>query len=223
VTELIPAIIPKSYRDVEESIAKVKDFVSTVQIDVMDGVFAPEPSWPYNGTDPQKFRDLIEQKNGFPFWELLDVEMDMMVADPHEKIDDWIATGASTLIIHSESTDRMEDIVTTIRERGAQYALALKPSTNNEELERWVEHAEFIQCMGNDKIGFHGVAFDPSVLDKIRDLKKRFPNTPIGVDIGVNKDTAQSIVEAGATRLVSGSAIFNADSLDMAIHYFQNL
>ena len=217
--EVIPAIIPKNYKQVHDDVAQVKDYVKTVQIDVMDGEYAPEPSWPYNGVDFPQFRALVDQNEGLPYWELIDFEIDMMTLHPEEKIDDWISVGAKTLIIHKHSTDdeTLEKIFERCSERGVEVALALKPSTPNEELAPFIEHTAFIQCMGNDKIGFHGVALDPSVLDKIRDLKERFGDIPVGVDIGVNFETAPGIIEAGATRLVSGSAIYGSDDIHWAV------
>jgi len=38
-----------------------------------------------------------------------------------------------------------------------------------------------------------------------------------GIDIGVNTDTAPKLVEAGATKLVSGSAIYNSPDIKAAI------
>jgi pentose-5-phosphate-3-epimerase len=67
--------------------------------------------------------------------------------------------------------------------------------------------------MGSDNIGHHGEELDPAVLDKIRDFKKKYPEMVAGVDIGVNHDTAGELVEAGATRLVSGSAIFYSENI----------
>lgn len=216
MTLVIPAIIPHAYRDIEEKVALVRGRVSRVQIDVIDGVFAPKASWPYNDVDIPKFRDLIDQKAGLPFWEEVEYELDMMVEKPQEKMYDWISAGVSTLIVHRESVDdaTLFKIIDESKDRNVDVALALKPSTSNDLLAPFMEHISFVQCMGNDTIGSHGVSFDEKVLEKITDIRNRF-NVSVGVDIGVNLETAPRIREAGATRLVSGSAIFGADaSLD---------
>jgi ribulose-phosphate 3-epimerase len=63
--------------------------------------------------------------------------------------------------------------------------------------------------------GFGGQEFIPSVLDKIRQLKKmikeRGLNTLIEVDGGVKLDNAREVASAGADILVMGSAFFKSD------------
>ena len=44
--EIIPAIIPKDLPDLTRKIELVKGLVDTVQIDVCDGKFAPNTTWP---------------------------------------------------------------------------------------------------------------------------------------------------------------------------------
>ncbi|NBD73766.1 hypothetical protein GVX82_01855 [Patescibacteria group bacterium] len=212
--EIIPAIIPKSWRDIPEQVELVHKYVARVQVDVMGGLYTPEPSWPYNDVDVTRFRDLVEEREGLPHWETLDFEIDMMTCDPEDKISDWIAAGASTLIIHKHSTtdDVIDRIIQKAGERGVGIALALKPTTANDELAPFIERISFVQCMGNDRIGFHKVPLDEVVYDKIRDLTARW-DIPVGVDIGVNRETAPRLIEAGATRLVSGSAIFGKDDI----------
>ena len=50
-----------------------------------------------------------------------------------------------------------------------------------------------------------------------KDLRTRHQNSIISVDIGVNLQTAPKLVDAGATKLVSGSAIFESDNIEEAI------
>ena len=77
--------------------------------------------------------------------------------------------------------------------------------------------------MGIEKIGFQGEPFDERVLDQIKALRKQFPEVTISVDGAVDFDTAPELIEAGANRLVAGSAIFNGPDISGAINEFQNL
>lgn len=196
----------------------VKEYVSLVQIDIIDGAFAPEPTWPYAGTaEAAIFDEVVDQQRGFPHWKDLQFEIDLMVERPEEVIDDWIAAGASAIIIHVDSTDKHEEIFDKLAKRGVGIGLAVKPSNTNEILERFVEEIDFLQVMGSDKIGYHGVELDPLVYQKIADIHKSYPELPIAVDIGVNFETAPELVAAGVTRLVSGSAIFGSEDISAAI------
>jgi ribulose-phosphate 3-epimerase len=146
-----------------------------------------------------------------------------MVQNPEQIIDDWIKTGASAVIVHADSTDKFPQIADTLRDRGVQVGLAILPSNRNTVVKQYRDHIDFLQVMGNDKIGYHGVELDPLVYDKVRDLRDRFPDLPIGVDIGVTMQTAPKLVEAGATRLVSGSTIFESEDKKLTISKLENL
>jgi ribulose-phosphate 3-epimerase len=112
--EIIPAVMPSSYDDLEDKLAAVAPHVKLVQIDIMDGVFVRSKSWPYLG-DTASFEALLHEDAGMPFWEKLDFEVDLMVTHPETVIDDWITAGASRIIIHVESTNKIPDIVKDIR------------------------------------------------------------------------------------------------------------
>jgi glycerol-3-phosphate responsive antiterminator len=45
--EILPAIIPKSLKDLEEKLSQVRGLVRAVQVDILDGKYTLEPSWPY--------------------------------------------------------------------------------------------------------------------------------------------------------------------------------
>ena len=49
---IIPAVIAKSQKELDERINKVKNFVEIVQIDVMDGKFVPNSSIDFDFTMP---------------------------------------------------------------------------------------------------------------------------------------------------------------------------
>jgi ribulose-phosphate 3-epimerase len=131
-----------------------------------------------------------------------------MVREPERRMEEWALAGATTLIIHVESTEHLEDIFAYCGERRVEVALALKPSTDIEVLAPYVDRALFVQCMGSDRIGYHGVSLDPRTLDTIRALRARYPSTAVGVDIGVSARTLPNLVAAGATRFAAGSAVF---------------
>lgn len=218
---IVPAIIPKSYNDLSSHLSRVRHLVTRVQIDVIDGRFGPEASWPFIGPGYESFQRLSKEEEGLPYWETLDFEIDLMVRNPEAIMDDWIAAGAATLIVHVESTDALESIFTRASERGIDIALALKPSTDISVLAPFVDRAAFIQQMGNDKIGYHGVPLDERVVGKITDIKKTYPNATIGIDIGVSVDTIGALHHAGATRFAAGSAVFDAISTKEAIEALQ--
>jgi pentose-5-phosphate-3-epimerase len=68
----------------------------------------------------------------------------------------------------------------------------------------------FVQFMGNDKVGHNGIDLDKSVVNKIKYFHDQHSSVPIQIDIGVNEETILDLKEAGVTRFISGSSIFNA-------------
>jgi ribulose-phosphate 3-epimerase len=205
---IIPAIIPASYTHLSDRLREVRDAVRTVQVDVFDGTFTDTTSWPYAGTDKAMFESKVREDDGLPYWQELDLEVDLMVRDPEEHIERWALAGATRIIVHVESTPDPARVVAQCIERRLEVALALKPDTPEDVLEPLLPRVVFVQCMGNGRIGRHGVALDPGVYDKIARMHTRWPAVLIGVDIGVNKDTIPRLYESGARRFAAGSAVF---------------
>ena len=217
MAEIIPAIIPIGIRDLTYKLSQVKGVVKRVQIDIVDGRYAPKASWPFNGNDDAEFRQIKTQEKGLPFWEDFEFEIDLMVKSPELIIDDWINAGAETLIIHSGSTDDLAGIFASAKEKGVHVALALKPSADISLIAPFINDAAFIQVMGNNLIGENGRPLTEEALETIRVVTQTYPDATIGVDIGVNKETIGKLIEAGASRFACGSAIFDALSVKEAI------
>jgi|TARA_Y100000310_G_scaffold63585_1_gene59066 ribulose-phosphate 3-epimerase len=213
MVEVVPAIIPKSFEDLKEKVALVEPFVRRVQVDVMDGKFAPSTSWPY-----EKEEEPMLPNNKSIFYEI-----DMMMYAPEEVIHDWIHAGARSLIVHIESTNVLDRILFELSGKDIEIGVALSPNTPNEALGSWVDKVSFVQCMGNQKIGHHGVPLDVHVLKKVASLREQYPELIIGVDIGVNLETAPKLVAAGANKLISGSTIFKSDNIGKTIAQLKSL
>jgi ribulose-phosphate 3-epimerase len=223
--KVIPAILPKSFREVEEKVAKVAPFVSWIQIDAVDGMFAPNKTWPYTGDDDGHFAKIIGQEEGFPGWDEVSMEADLMVANPAFEADKWIAAGAARIVIHLQSIgiEQFEILAKNIKEKGVELVLGIEMDVSLAEMHPYVIAAEDnggldgIQCMGIDKEGFQHQKFDPAVIKKVEEIRAEYPHTIITVDGGVSLENAAALHEAGATKLVCGSAIFDAASPEAVI------
>lgn len=235
MTEIIPAILPTDLDDLREKMAQVSGLAPLVQIDVCDGKFVPSKSWPYVKGGMDEFARIKAEDEGFPFWDSLDFEVDLMVKKPEELVHDWVMAGAKRLVLHIESAP---DILKTIENLRGEYGtakdeafgleigVALDIQTPNEEVygildlidEDGNSIIDFVQFMGIDNVGFQGQEFDDKVLEKISDMRQNYPNIAISVDGGVSLDTAPDLISAGATRLISGSAVFESGDIAKAIH-----
>lgn len=234
MSEIIPAIIPKSFPDLTEKLSLVTGLTPYVQIDVLDGKFTPEKSWPNIGAPDADFVKIIREEEEFPFWEEIDFEVDLMVADPESVLQAWISAGAKRIIPHYESFKDESAVLEFTQKFQDEYGgdgsflalelgMALNIETPIDVLEDIIENIDFVQCMGIARIGYQGEPFDERVLDKIRDIRERYPELPISVDGGVSLETATDLIEAGANRLVAGSAIFGSEDIADTIEEFENL
>ncbi len=105
MTEIIPAIIPKTFEDLEEKISGVRGLVPLVQVDVLDGsLVSGVRAWPYQSPTKRDifFDKIINEEEGFPFWQELEFEAHLMVREPERIVGDWISAGASRLIVQIE-------------------------------------------------------------------------------------------------------------------------
>lgn len=208
--QVVPAIIPHTKEQLEEEIKKVSKVAKLVQIDITDGIFVPTKTWPYNGRDLDFFESLKNEEIGWPEWESVDVEVHLMIKNPEETVLDWIKTGASTIIAHIEATDNFQEVIDLCREKLVSVGVAIKPSTDIDRLMPFASQVDFIQCMGNDLLGKHGVSLDPKAVTQIKELHRLYPERIIGIDIGVTEATESELISAGATKLISGGVILNA-------------
>jgi ribulose-phosphate 3-epimerase len=217
--EIIPAIMPESFNDLRSKMNEVKDFVSFVQIDVMDGFFVPSKSWPYetDGFDSD-FEEIVSGKKEMPFLGEIEFEVDLMVSDQEEEVVRWIQAGAGRVIGHVEAVDDIERFIKTALDANVpkdsflsvDVGLAIGLETPVDVLKPYISDIDFVQFMGIEKIGYQGEEFSEKVLSKISTLRKNFPDLIISVDGGVNEDSASLLIDAGVDRLVSGSEIFGA-------------
>jgi pentose-5-phosphate-3-epimerase len=74
----------------------------------------------------------------------------------------------------------------------------------------------YIQVMGIAIIGIQGQPFDETVIARIVSLHKEFTDMLIQVDGSMNPKSTEKVLEAGATRVVVGSYIFDAPNVHNA-------
>ena len=221
--KVVPAIIPHNKEQLEGEIKKVSSFANLVQIDISDGIFTGVKTWPYNGRDTDFFEKLRKEEEGWPDWEEVDFEIHLMVRNPEEVVLDWIHTGASVIVIHIESTENIQKIIDICNENFVSVGIAIKPSTDFSLLSKFISEVDFVQVMGSDALGRHGVELDLRVISKIKSLRNENPELVIAIDIGVTDDTAPVLIEAGINKLVSGGEILNADNPEEVYSELSNL
>lgn len=237
--EVIPAIIPQDIYDLKDKMALVEGIVSLVQIDICDGVYVPSKSWPYKNDYDGDWHKIKEEDEGFPFWDKLYFEVDLMVKEPERVVEDWIKAGAKRVVLHFESTKNILGLIRLLREKYGYYGdsplnieigIAIGIKTPNSAVYEFLETnkdgrtlVDFIQFMGIRDIGYQGQNFAEDVLGKIKDMRSKYPDAILSIDGGVSMDTLQDIVDAGINRVVSGSAIYESGDIKETIEEMRKI
>lgn len=202
--EIIPAVLPTD-RDAFFALAdSVRPFAQTVQIDIMDGVFAQGLSWPLRIEDFDGLR--------LPYADEIFWEVHLMVKEPRALGELFIHAGAKRVIAHIEAfenADAARTVFDVWHGLGAQVGASLLLQTPISAMEEIAHDVEVVLVMGIEEIGAQGHPFEPRTVARVRELRNHFPHTTIAVDGGVNMQNAPELASAGANRLCVGSAIMN--------------
>ncbi len=198
--KIIPAIIANSQKELEEKINKVKDFVDIIQLDFMDGIFVPNNS--------------IDFDFKIPFSKCK-FEAHLMVQYPLEWIEKHFKK-VDMILVHFESSKNLKKIIDIVKEKNKQIGLVLNPETPIEYIEKYLDEIDQVLIMTVNP-GFYGSPFLYKTIDKIKKLRKKYPDLDIEVDGGVTDKTIESVYDAGANLFVSGSYIIKSDNVKKAV------
>lgn len=210
--EIIPAILPKNFREIEEKIELITGLSPLVQVDICDGKFVPSITWPYWKQD-ENFESILREERGMPEWEQINYEFDLMIDNP--TVDDarkWLSAGAERIVLHHESSKDLTPVLDVLKGL-VEIGIAISQTANVEDLNKYVDKIQFVQVMGIRKAGFQGQKFEPNTVDKVKEVKAAFPELKVQVDGGVTLETAPLLQHAGVDRLVVGSAIFHSENI----------
>lgn len=226
MSQIIPAIMPKNYFDLEDKVNLVMRHAPMVQIDIMDGVFVPNSTWPFPLPNPQ-FDAIQAEVEGLPMWEKINYELDLMVRHPDQNFEQWVKLGAARIIVHLESlADPMaffESKIVQDMRIFTEIGISFDNGTGAEAVLPYLPFVDCVQVMGIARIGFQGNPFDDRSLYNIERIRKAVPTMLISVDGAVNRETIQKLKEAGADRFVVGSAVFEGGIVEENIRDLQDL
>ena len=224
---IVPAVLPKTREELRDKLARLDGLVNAVQIDIVDGRFASPATWPY--TEPKSALHIDEE--AIPFLDQFTVELDLMVETPALVAGSWIDKGITRLTIHAEAAHDLPHLLEDLKvkyghDKGfapdlLSIGLALNLATDTAVLEPHLDRIDYVQFMGINTIGRQGEPFDTRALQKVRAFRSKHPDVPVQVDGAVNLATAPLLLDAGVTRLVVGSALWNAPDLKKELGKFR--
>ncbi|WP_294402149.1 ribulose-phosphate 3-epimerase [uncultured Clostridium sp.] len=201
MVKIAPSILSADFSKLGEDIKAIdKGGADFVHIDVMDGSFVPNISFGF--PIMKSIRKLTDK--------VFDVHL--MIDNPGNYIDDFIAAGADLITVHYEADRHIDRTINYIKSKGIMAGVALNPGTPVGVLKNLIASLDMVLIMSVNP-GFGGQKFITYSLDKIKEVKELSrevnPELLIQVDGGVGIGNAKEIIEAGANVLVAGSAVFN--------------
>jgi ribulose-phosphate 3-epimerase len=141
------------------------------------------------------------------------LDVHLMVKPVDRIVPDFAKAGATYISFHPEASEHVDRTIELIREHGCKPGLVLNPATPIDCLDYTLGKLDLVLLMSVNP-GFGGQKFIPTVLDKLRAVRKRIDalGKPIRLEIdgGVKVDNIGEIARAGADTFVAGSAIFGS-------------
>ena len=201
---LSPSIMTADFTNLSNDIDQIVEAgVTNLHLDVMDGNFVPNISF-----GPKIISDLKNKYSEMVF------DAHLMVKNPGNLIKNFADAGCDYITIHPESTIHIHRQLQLIKSLGKKSGISLNPSTPLDVLDYILDDVDLILIMSVNP-GFGGQNFIPSIKEKIKKTKEliKDKNIILQVDGGIKLDNIESILKAGATSVVVGSAIFDGKNI----------
>ncbi|MBQ3773206.1 MAG: ribulose-phosphate 3-epimerase [Pseudobutyrivibrio sp.] len=200
---LAPSILSADFGVLKEQLELIDDAgAQYVHFDVMDGVFVPSIS--YGMPVLKSIRKYTDR--------LFDVHL--MIVAPERYIKDFAEAGADIITVHAEACKHLDATIDLIKSCGAMAGVALNPATPVSTIKHVLDKVDMVLIMTVNP-GFGGQKLIPYTIDKVRELcdlcNKLGVKIDIEVDGGINIDTIDAALDAGANIIVAGSAVFKGD------------
>ena len=204
--KISPSIMCADFFGLKEYINLFEKYkIDMIHVDVMDGSFVPNYTL---GTD---FIRVLKKNTKIP------MDIHLMIDNPEGKIDWFDFSEGDFVSVHAESTRHLHKAVSEIKQRDAKAGAALNPATPICMLENVLDDIDMVLLMTVNP-GFAGQKLIPSMLDKIKNLRKYldergYGNIEIEVDGNVSFENARLMRQAGANIFVAGTSSLFCDGV----------
>jgi ribulose-phosphate 3-epimerase len=198
---ICPTVTAYDTHEYRRQMEVLEKFASRIHIDLMDGLFTPNLSpdlkhvwWPDN----------------------LTADIHLMYQNPANYLSQFIQLKPRLVVIHIEADGDHRLTANKLHEAGIKAGLAILQKTSAEAAYELLPDFDHVMVYSGN-LGEHGGQADLSLLDKVRELRSRFPRIEISWDGGINDQNARQLVEAGVDVLNLGG--FLQKSEDPAAAY----
>ena len=216
---LSPSILSADFLHLADDIEKTKEAGAPyLHFDVMDGDFVPQIS--FGMPILKAVRKTTDQ--------VLDTHL--MIREPERYLKEFASCGADIITFHLEATFHVKDCIDIIHDAGKKAGLAINPETEVAAALPYLQDLDLLLVMSVHP-GFGGQNYLPESDRKLKEARKAIDEAgltekvELEVDGGINRETVGRAMEAGATCLVAGSAVFGGKQGDVysSVRYYNDL
>ena len=197
---LAPSILAADFGRLADEVRALEGSgAERIHVDVMDGVFVPNFTF---GTDTVRS---LRRATALP------LELHLMIVRPELHLRTFAEAGADAITVHYEVSPHLHRTLGAIRALDCRAGAAINPSTPASVLDDVLEACDLALVMTINP-GFGGQKLIPRTLRKVSQVRAEIDRQGLAVEVevdgGVDASNARACVEAGATVLVAGTAVF---------------
>ena len=199
--KISPSILSADFTRLADQVREAEEAeVDYIHVDVMDGHFVPNIT--IGPLVVKALRPITK----------LPLDVHLMIENPDFYIEDFSKAGADIITVHQEATPHLHRTIQQIHDLGIKAGVSINPSTSVRTLDEIICDVDLILVMSVNP-GFGGQSYIHSCTNKIRKVREMLDDRGVSADLevdgGVNVDTVNEVISAGANAFVAGSAIFN--------------